>query len=105
MKLKVLVKFQDIKTGKVYNPDTVISITDTDRADNLVKRRLCIVYDADSAEKTVIFNENQFDLKTVKDALKSIDIPVAANAGVDAVTKKISELTNEQSKALAEILV
>lgn len=103
MKLKVLVKFQDIKTGKIYNPDTVIDITDADRADSLVKRTLCANYDADDAKK-VTFNDKEFDLKEVKDALKSIDVAVAGNAGVDAVLKKIAELTDDQVDALSKIL-
>lgn len=109
MKLKVLVKFQDIKKPKtVYEPGEVIELSDKDRGERLIDRGLCEAYEekdeGGNDPKTVLFNEVEYELKTVKEALKAIDQGVANNAGVDAVTKKLTELTEEQSKAVAEIL-
>ena len=41
------------------------------------------------AEK-VTFQDNEYDLNVVKDALESINAPVAKNAGVKGVTKAIA---------------
>lgn len=106
MKLRVLVKFQDIKKpDKIYKPGDVVEITDNDRAESLISRKLCEAVDGDDDNANgVVFNEKEFELKAVKEALKTIDAAVANNAGVAAVTKKLAELTVEQVQALSEIL-
>lgn len=106
MRLKVLKRFWDIKDQhRSYEPDEVIEITDEVRANNMIERGYCeVATDVESDDKTITFNSNSFSLKVVKDALKSIDVQVANNAGVDAVNKKLAELTDEQLVALAEIL-
>ena len=43
-------------------------------------------------------------VEAVKTALTAIGVSVAKNAGVTGVTKKLSELTEEQTKALSENL-
>ena len=105
MKLKVLVKFQDINTRKIYSPDDVIEISNEDRSAKLVERKLCAVeVEGEPDAKKVLFNNVEYDLKVAKEALKSIGQAVANNAGVDAVVKKLTELTEEQSQAIAEFL-
>ena len=48
--------------------------------------------------------EKEFEVEAVKTALAAIGVSVAKNAGVTGVTKKLSELTEEQTKALSENL-
>jgi len=58
------------------------------------------------AEKptTVSFDGKDYDLQVIKDALISIGVMFAPNAGVNGLTKKIGELTDDQKAALAEKL-
>jgi hypothetical protein len=58
------------------------------------------------AEKptTVSFDGKDYDLQVIKDALVSIGVMFAPNAGVNGLTKKIGELTDDQKAALAEKL-
>lgn len=113
MKLKVSTIFQDIKTNVIYNVGDIIEISDDERAESLIKRNLCVVYDEKDAKgeifdipdnKVVHINDVSYELKEVKKALKSIDMAVAGNATADTVTDKLSELSDEQSKAVIEIL-
>ena len=58
------------------------------------------------AEKptTVSFDGKDYDLQVIKDALVSIGVMFAPNAGVNGLTKKIADLTDDQKTALAEKL-
>ena len=58
---------------------------------------------ADGSDMIKLF-EKEFEVEAVKTALAAIGVSVAKNAGVTGVTKKLSELTEEQTKALSENL-
>ena len=53
---------------------------------------------------TVAFDGKDYDLQVIKDALISIGVMFAPNAGVNGLTKKIADLTDDQKAALAEKL-
>lgn len=102
--------FRDKEDAKKnYKVGEAIKIDSLDRINDLVSRGICIITavetkdDSGSADK-IKFQEKEFEMKAVKEALVAIGITVAANAGATSINKKLSELTEEQTKALAEIL-
>lgn len=110
MKLKAIKTFRDKEDKKtVYKEGDTLTVENLDRINDLVSRGLCIITsvetddDSGSADK-IKFQEKEFEIKAVKDALISIGVTVANNAGATSINKKLSELTEDQSKALAEIL-
>jgi thiamine phosphate synthase YjbQ (UPF0047 family) len=103
MKLKVLVKFQDINNKSIYNVDDVIDVPSNERAESLVKRGLCEV-PVEEKSKTIKINDVDYELDLVKEALKSIEKGVPGNAGEKAVNSKIAELTDEEIQAIVEFL-
>ena len=54
--------------------------------------------------KVVSVLGTEYELAKVKDGLNAIGVKTAANAGVEAVAKKVVELTDEQANALVEKL-
>ena len=54
--------------------------------------------------KVVSVLGTEYELAKVKEGLNAIGVKTAANAGVEAVAKKIVELTDEQANALVEKL-
>ena len=52
----------------------------------------------------VAFDGKEYDPQEVKNALIAIGVPVAPNAGVNGLTKKIGEITDDQKASLAEKL-
>ena len=54
-------------------------------------------------EKISLFDK-EFEIGAVKGALAEIGVSINKNAGVQAITNKLGELTEEQNKALSEIL-
>lgn len=115
MELKTIAAFRD-KTNpdKTYKVGEAIQIEDLDRINDLVARSLCVITSVndttnndggdDGSGKTMPLFEKEFEVEAVKEALKAIGVQVAHKAGVTGVTKKISELTDEQKTALAETL-
>ena len=53
----------------------------------------------------VAFDGKEYDPQEIKNALIAIGVPVAPNAGVNGLTKKIGEITEEQTAALKEKLI
>ena len=111
MKLKAIKPFRD-KTNreKRYQVNDTLTIDDLDRVNDLVSRGLCVITaisgedtGGDISDKVKLF-EKEFDVKEVKEALVSVGISVAHNAGVNAIGKKVAELTEEQITAIKEIL-
>lgn len=111
--LKTLKPFRD-KTNpeKNYKVGETLSTDDLERVNNLVSRGICVIVsvgekkqsaNADGSDMIKLF-EKEFDVEAVKTALVAIGVAVAKNAGVPGVTKKLSELTEEQTKALSENL-
>lgn len=82
---------------------------DLDRVNNLVQRKLCIITSVEAPKANtdvakITFNEKEYDLDVVKEAFASIGITLAKNIGVSGITKKIGELTEEQTQQLSEAL-
>lgn len=113
MELKAVKIFRD-KTSpeKVYKEGEALNVEDLDRINDLVSRGLCVITAIGEAKPQgqmqggtmMPLFEKEFEVDTIKEALKTIGVQVAGNAGVPGVTKKIQELTPEQSTALSEIL-
>lgn len=107
MELKVVKIFKDKENSTIYKVGDTLNVEDLNRVNDLVSRGLCVITSLDAkAENTavVVFLEKEYDVKVVKDALVAIGVSVAANAGVNSITKKVSELTEEQALALGNIL-
>lgn len=119
-KLKVLKPFRDKLDHKTSYPNgSILETNDPDRVNDLVKRGLAevVAIEAKGTDNggetdpgknaignnpgTIIFRDEEFDVQTVKNALIAIGVSVAPNAGVNGLTKKIGELTDEQADALA----
>ena len=52
----------------------------------------------------IAFEGNEYDPQVIKEALISIGVMCAPNAGVKSLTGKVAELTEDQKKALVEKL-
>ena len=105
--LKVLKKFQDKDNKeKIYQVGETLSTSDLDRVNNLVSRGICSISAIKEANKEEKKPEkiSLFEIGAVKGALAEIGVSINKNAGVQAITNKLGELTEEQNKALSEIL-
>ena len=98
--LKVLKKFQDKD-----NKENIYQVVN-----NLVSRGICSISaikeankEENKPEKISLFDK-EFEIGAVKGALAEIGVSINKNAGVQAITNKLGELTEEQNKALSEIL-
>lgn len=89
--------------GKIYKVGETLHTDELNRVNDLVARGICVIKSLERAEK-VTFQDNEYDLNVVKDALESINAPVAKNAGVKGVTKAIEALSDESVTALKEAL-
>ena len=113
VELKALKSFRD-KTNpeKTYKVDETLNTEDLVRVNDLVSRGICVIVSvgekkqpANAAGSDMIeLFEKEFEVEAVKTALAAIGVAIAKNAGVPGVTKKLSELTEEQTKALSENL-
>lgn len=108
MKLKIICPFTDkFDHVTAYKAGDVLTTEDIDRVNDLVARGLCVIESFDDESEcpaVVAFNEQRYPLVDIKEALKGIDVPVAANAGAKGVTKVLSMLTEEQTTALSKAL-
>lgn len=116
-KLKVTKPFRDKNNPeKNYKEGETLTTDEISRVNDLVARGMCVISSVevktagedknpggDGAKITVF--EKEFGVEAVKTALASIGAGVAKNAGVTGVTKKLSELTEEQTNALSGILL
>ena len=125
--LMVLVTFRSVTDHKtVHSQGDTLEIQDVKRVNNLVSRGLAEIVKVETAIEedepvinnpggagktgnngkptTVAFDGKDYDLQVIKDALISIGVMFAPNAGVNGLTKKIGELTDDQKAALAEKL-
>ena len=106
--IAVLAAFLDKDNpGKKYNPGETLVTDDLARVNNLVRKGFGEIKaveaenQEETAPKVVSVLGNEYDLAKVKEALNAIGIETAKNAGVDAVQKKVTELTDEQANALS----
>ena len=109
MELKALKSFRD-KTNpeKTYKVGETLGTDDLDRVNDLVSRGICVIVSVGEKKQSANADGSdmikEFEVEAVKTALAAIGVSVAKNAGVTGVTKKLSELTEEQTKALSESL-
>ena len=104
MKLKVLVKFQDIKNKSIYNVGDVIDVSVEERAMSLIDRGLCEAESVEEKAKGIEINGVSYELPLVKEALKAIEKGVPGNAGEKAVNSKIAELTDKEIELIVDLL-
>lgn len=91
--------------GKIYKVGETLHTDELNRVNDLVARGFCVIKSLESKQtEKVTFQDNEYDLNVVKDALESINAPVAKNAGVKGVTKAIEALSDESVTALKEAL-
>lgn len=97
--------------SKTYKVGETLHTDELDRVNNLVSRGLCVITSvgkglgtSGSGSAKVSFQEKEYDLNVVKDALSAINAPVAKNAGVSAVNKAIEALSEDGVIALKEAL-
>lgn len=94
-------------SGTVYKKGETFDTDDIDRVNDLISRKLCVLTSIEpkaTVDATITFKKKEYDLKQVKDALISMGITVAPNAGATSINKKLGEFTEEQTQALTEIL-
>lgn len=108
MELRVKKAFKDkYDTSKAYKEGDTLHTDELNRVNDLVARGLCVIKSV-GAEKNlsekVSFQEKEYDLNVVKDALETVGNPVAKNAGIKGVTKAIEALSDESVTALKEVL-
>ena len=132
MELKAIKIFRDkANSEKLYEIGETLSVDDLARVNDLVSRGLCeIIADngnnngegngeesnppptggnggnlppIDVTGKVALF-EKWFEPQEVKDALIAIGVSVLWNAGIPSISKKISELTEEQIISVKNIL-
>lgn len=98
--------FVDKNDQKVsYKKGDKLNTDDVDRINDLVKRGLCNITSLEDQNDKVKFGEKEYDTKTMIAVLKQIDgVSVANNAGVENLNAKIAALTEDQTKALTELL-
>lgn len=110
MELKVIKVFRDKEDKKtVYKVGDALTVDNLDRINDLVSRGFCIITSVETKDNSgstaeIKFQEKEFEINAVKNALISIGVTIAKNAGATSINKKLLELTEDQSKALAEIL-
>lgn len=112
VELKVLKVFRDKNNPeKLYKEGDTFRTEDLDRVNDLVARKICMIVSVEAEKpsngngsaKVTVFGK-ELDLVEVKEALNTAGISIAKNAGVTSVSKKLAELTEEETKAVAEIL-
>lgn len=127
--LMVLVTFRSVTDHKtVHSQGDTLETEDVKRVNSLVSRGLAELIEAKAANEDdvvndagadagdggkqggattpgkVAFDGKEYDPQEVKNALIAIGVPVAPNAGVNGLTKKIGEITDDQKASLAEKL-
>lgn len=114
----------------VHSKGDTLETEDVNRVNNLVSRGLAKLVSVKTAEEgndgakgnadagkggkqggtgtintdKVAFDGKEYDPQEIKNALIAIGVPVAPNAGVNGLTKKIGEITEDQKALLAEKL-
>ncbi len=106
MELRVKRAFKDkYDTSKAYKEGDTLHTDELNRVNDLVARGLCVITSVESnLSEKVTFQEKEYDLNVVKNALEAIGKPVAKNAGIKGVTKAIEALSDESVTALKEVL-
>lgn len=115
-KLKVTKPFRDKNNPeKNYKEGETLTTDEISRVNDLVARGMCVISSVEvktagedknsggeGSKITVL--EKEFEVEAIKKALDAIGVGIAKNAGVSGVTKKLSELTEERTKALFDTL-
>ena len=113
MKVKVINKFCDKFTGKLYQPGEVLVIEDESRVEDLENRELAerievkvpeVKAPEEKKEFKISLFEKEFEKKALVDALKGIGVQVTGNMGEKTLLDKVAELEEESTAKLKEAL-
>ena len=128
--LIVLEAFRSVTDHKtVHSQGDTLETEDVNRVNNLVSRGLAKLVSVKTVEEgkdgtgapvdagnggkqegtktnsdKVVFDGKEYDPQVIKNALIAIGVAVAPNAGVNGLTKKIGEISEEQKASLVEKL-
>ena len=122
--LIALEAFRSVTDHKtVHSKGDTLETEDVKRVNSLVSRGLAELIEAKAAKEDdagadagkgdgtgtttpgkVAFDGKEYDPQEIKNALIAIGVPVSPNAGVNGLTKKIGEITEDQKALLAEKL-
>lgn len=125
---KLIVKqtFRDVEDHKtLHNPGSFLETEKVGRVNSLVSRGLAELVSVEAAKggidagsetikgkekkqtanpDKVAFNGSEYDPQVIKEALISIGVNCAPNAGVKGLTSKVGDLTEDQKTALNDVL-
>ena len=85
--------------AKAANEDDVVNDAGADAGDGGKQKQ-----GGTTTPGKVAFDGKEYDPQEIKNALIAIGVPVAPNAGVNGLTKKIGEISEEQKASLVEKL-
>ena len=108
MKVKVISVFRDKFTGKYYSPGEVIEISEESRVLDMESRRLAerveVKAPEEKKEVKISLFEEEFEKKTLIEALKSIGVQASGNMKEETLLAKVSEQDEESTAKLKEAL-
>lgn len=109
MKVKVKSIFRDKFTNKYYNPGEVVEISDEARVEDLENRKLAerveeVKAPEEKNEVKIPLFEKEFEKKALIDALKSIGIQASGTMKEETLLGKVTELDEESTAKLKEVL-
>ena len=104
--------------GRMLHPGELLITKDEERVKRLQELNFAEVVTVDQPEapkeepvkepeevaEVVTVGSESYPVAVVKEALNAIGVKTAANAGLKAVSKKVSELSEEQAQELAKVL-
>lgn len=108
MKAKVIKGFRDINDfSKMYKPGDTVDF-DKSRIDKCISLGLVKEEDAGTSDNTkngiITIAGKEFEKAQVLEALKNIEVKVAANIGDAKLVEKLNELTEEETAKLKTAL-
>lgn len=112
MKVKVISVFRDKFTDHLYNPGEEIEIQDKARVEDLEARKLAerikekqeAKAPEEKKEVKISLFEQEFEKKALVDALKGIGVQATANMKEETLLSKVTELDEESTAKLKEVL-
>lgn len=112
MKVKVISVFRDKFTGQYYSPGEVIEVSEESRVLDMESRELAERVEEkkeakapeEKKEVKISLFEKEFEKKALVDALKSIGVQAAANMKGETLLAKVTELDEEATGKLKEVL-
>lgn len=106
MKVKVLKIFRDKFTKELYPVGVKLELEDEDRIEDLTSRGLVEVVEDEKVSDPVLVSifDEEFEKKTILDALKAIGEKVAWNMKSENIVANVAALDEEKTAALKTAL-